>query len=54
MKGIKLLPMYAGFCPNDPEPDDLWKYAAKHGLPALLHTGTTFISQAPLECTCRG
>ena len=23
----------------------------KHGLPVLLHTGTTFISQAPLDCT---
>jgi predicted TIM-barrel fold metal-dependent hydrolase len=51
LKGIKLLPMYAGFKPNDPELDDLWRYAAKHGLPVLLHTGTTFISQAPLDCT---
>ena len=51
MKGIKLLPMYAGFRPNDPELDDLWRYASKHGLPVLLHTGTTFISNAPLECT---
>ena len=51
MKGIKLLPMYAGFRPNDPELDDLWKYATKHGLPVLLHTGTTFMTKAPLECT---
>jgi predicted TIM-barrel fold metal-dependent hydrolase len=51
MKGIKLLPMYAGFRPNDPELDDLWKYATQNGLPVLLHTGTTFISNAPLECT---
>ena len=29
----------------------MWAYATKHGLPVLLHTGTTFISQAPLECT---
>ncbi len=51
MKGIKLMPMYAGFLPNDRRIDPLWEYASRHGLPVLLHTGTTFISQAPLECT---
>jgi predicted TIM-barrel fold metal-dependent hydrolase len=51
MKGIKILPMYGAFRPNDPELDDLWRYATKNGLPVLLHTGTTFISRAPLECT---
>ena len=43
--------MYAGFRPNDPQLDYLWTYARNHGLPVLLHTGTTFIAQAPLECT---
>ncbi len=51
MKGIKLLPMYAGFHPTDSELDDLWRYATKHGLPVLLHTGTTFMTKAPLSCT---
>jgi predicted TIM-barrel fold metal-dependent hydrolase len=51
MKGIKLLPMYAGFYPNDRQFDPLWQYAARHGLPVLLHTGTTFVSQARLDCT---
>jgi predicted TIM-barrel fold metal-dependent hydrolase len=51
MAGIKLLPMYAGFRPDDERLDTLWQYAAKHELPVLLHTGTTFIAQAPLECT---
>ena len=51
MKGIKLLSMYAGFYPNDRQFDDLWRYATKHGLPVLLHTGTTFVSQARLDCT---
>lgn len=51
LKGIKLLPMYAGFKPNARELDDLWTYVSKHGLPVLLHTGTTFVSQAPLEYT---
>ncbi len=49
--GIKLLPMYAGFFPHDQLLDPLWKFASEHRLPVLLHTGTTFIAQAPLECT---
>lgn len=51
LRGIKLLPMYAGFRPDDERLDPLWRYAARHGVPVLLHTGTTFVSQAPLECT---
>lgn len=51
LRGIKLLPMYAGFRPDDASLEPLWRYASKHQLPVLLHTGTTFISQAPLECT---
>jgi len=51
LKGIKLMPMYANFLPHDRRFDYLWEYATRHGLPVLLHTGTTFISQAPLECT---
>ncbi len=51
LRGIKLLPMYAGFHPQDAELDYLWEYATRHQLPVLLHTGTTFVAQAPLECT---
>ncbi|TWU09195.1 Amidohydrolase [Symmachiella macrocystis] len=51
LKGIKLLPMYAGFFPDDKILDPLWEYAGERKLPVLLHTGTTFIAQAPLECT---
>ena len=51
MKGIKLLPIYAGFYPQARELDDLWAYASRHGLPVLLHTGTTYVDQAPLDCT---
>ncbi len=51
LKGIKLLPMYAGFDPNDSRLEYLWQYASKHNLPVLLHTGTTFIDKAPLEYT---
>ena len=51
LKGIKLMPMYAGFRPDDERLNELWQYAQEHRLPVLLHTGTTFISQAPLELT---
>jgi uncharacterized protein len=51
LRGIKLLPMYAGFNPADERLEPLWHYAVKHRLPVLLHTGTTFVSQAPLEYT---
>jgi len=51
LRGIKLLPMYAGFRPDDEALNPLWEYAQSHSLPVLLHTGTTFISKAPLENT---
>lgn len=51
LRGIKLLPMYAGFRPDDEALEPIYTYAARHALPVLLHTGTTFVSQAPLECT---
>ena len=51
LRGVKLLPMYAGFRPDDRAWDAFWQYTSTHGLPVLLHTGTTFISQAPIECT---
>jgi predicted TIM-barrel fold metal-dependent hydrolase len=51
LRGIKLLPMYAGFSPDDERLEPIWNYAAKHQLPVLLHTGTTFISQARLDFT---
>jgi predicted TIM-barrel fold metal-dependent hydrolase len=51
LRGIKLLPMYANFYPQEPRLDPLWRYASKHQLPVLLHTGTTFVSKAPIDCT---
>lgn len=51
LRGIKLMPMYAGFRPDDERLDELWRYATEHELPVLLHTGTTFLAQAPLDCT---
>lgn len=51
LRGIKLLPMYANFYPQESRLDPLWNYARKHQLPVLLHTGTTFVSKAPIDCT---
>jgi uncharacterized protein len=51
LRGIKLLPMYAGFSMDDPRLDPLWRYAERHALPVLLHAGTTFVAQAPLAFT---
>jgi predicted TIM-barrel fold metal-dependent hydrolase len=51
LEGVKLMPMYAGFRPDDPVFDELWRYCSDAGLPVLLHTGTTFVARAPLECT---
>jgi predicted TIM-barrel fold metal-dependent hydrolase len=51
MKGMKLLPMYAGFCVDEERLTPLWEYCNENGLPVLMHMGTTFIAQAPLECT---
>lgn len=48
LRGIKLMPMYAGFDPAAEEFDPLWEYAERNALPVLMHTGTTFMSQAVL------
>lgn len=51
LRGVKLLPMYAGFPVSDPSLEPMWEYCESRGLPVLMHTGTTFIRQAPLDCT---
>ncbi|MFV0336907.1 MAG: amidohydrolase family protein [Chthoniobacterales bacterium] len=51
LRGVKLLPMYAGFYPNDPAFNGFWEYVCRHDLPVVLHAGTTFVRQAPLDCT---
>lgn len=51
LRGVKLLPMYAGFYPQAREYDDFWTYVTRHQLPVIMHTGSTFISQAPIDRT---
>ncbi len=50
-RGIKIMPMYAGFYPQHDRVEPLWGYAKVHNLPVLLHTGTTFVAKAPIDCT---
>lgn len=49
LRGIKVMPMYAGFDPSAPLCDPLWEYASANNLPVLSHTGTTFVAQANLD-----
>jgi predicted TIM-barrel fold metal-dependent hydrolase len=49
LKGVKLGPIYAGFDPTDPKLDPLYAACARHNLPVLIHTGTSFVRFGPLE-----
>jgi predicted TIM-barrel fold metal-dependent hydrolase len=49
LRGMKIMPMYAGFDPSDEAFDPLWQYASDNGLPIVTHTGTTFVPQAVLD-----
>ncbi len=51
MRGVKMMPMYAGFDPRDTRCDAVYAYCQSRGLPILFHTGTTFVRAAPLAFT---
>lgn len=51
LRGVKMMPMYAGFDPRDPRCDAVYAYCQARGLPILFHTGTTFNRAAPLGFT---
>lgn len=51
LRGVKMMPMYAGFDPRDPRCDAVYAYCQARGLPILFHTGTTFNRAAPLSFT---
>lgn len=51
LRGVKMGPMYAGFHPEDPRCEPIYEYCQNRGLPILFHTGTTFLTNAPLECS---
>jgi hypothetical protein len=47
LKGVKLGPIYAGFDPTTL--DDLYSRCVRHNLPVLIHVGTSFVREGPLE-----
>lgn len=51
LRGVKMMPMYAGFDPRDPRCQPIYAYCQEQGLPILFHSGTTFNQAAPLEYT---
>lgn len=48
-RGIKIGPLYQGLHPLDPRYHEIFRYAARHGLPVITHMATTFVGAAPLE-----
>ncbi len=51
LRGVKMMPMYAGFDPRDARCDAIYHFCQARGLPILFHSGTTFNSRAPLGLT---
>jgi uncharacterized protein len=51
LRGVKMMPMYAGFDPRDPRCAPVYDYCQSRGLPVLFHSGTTFVRKAPLGFT---
>ena len=49
LSGVKMGPMYAGFDPRDERCAPIYAYCQERGLPIMMHSGTTFNSQAPLK-----
>jgi predicted TIM-barrel fold metal-dependent hydrolase len=51
LRGIKLLPMYAGFRPDDARLDPMWKYATRNSCRVAAHGHDVRRPGRPLECT---
>ena len=51
LRGVKMMPMYAGFDPRDERCEPVYAFCASRGLPILFHSGTTFNRAAPLGFT---
>lgn len=47
--GVKLGPVYQGVHPLDDRYREIYGYCRQHGLPIMVHMGTTFSSGVPLE-----
>ena len=49
MVGVKYGPIYNGVPLDDPRMDAIYAYCVEHDLPLLMHMGTTFARNAPVE-----
>ncbi len=49
LKGIKIGPVYQNYHPMDKRAQPMWRMAERHGLPFMIHQGTTFPRVAPLK-----
>jgi predicted TIM-barrel fold metal-dependent hydrolase len=49
LRGVKMSPIYQAFHPMDERVLPIYAYAEQHGLPILIHQGTTFPRRAPLK-----
>jgi len=49
VKGIKLYPGYDKYAINDPSLETVFRIAAKHGVPIMIHTGDTYHKQAKVR-----
>jgi len=49
LRGLKMSPIYQAFHPMDPRALPIYAYAERHGIPMLVHQGTTFPRVAPLK-----
>jgi predicted TIM-barrel fold metal-dependent hydrolase len=47
--GVKLSPLYQNVHPRDPRYLEIYRYCARHGLPVLFHSGTSFVGGTPLD-----
>jgi predicted TIM-barrel fold metal-dependent hydrolase len=49
VRGIKLYPGYDRYAINDPSLESVFRIAAKHSVPVMIHTGDTYSRQAKVR-----
>jgi len=49
VRGIKLYPAYEDYAINDPSLESVFRIAAKHDVPVMIHTGDTYSKKAKVR-----
>ncbi len=49
LRGVKLGPIYQNIHPTDPRMMKVYNFCQTHGLPIMIHQGTTFVRTGPLK-----